>query len=108
MKTLEDKIMDRVYRLYILRRVFHPTLLKVYVALSCVLFVASLVSIHHVIENMPTVFAISDVFAFVRDAFINTEVSVKIFLIGVLISLALLLRDGIEFLRANMLPPQSV
>lgn len=68
--------MRRIYAIYVLQRVLHPTLLKVYILGGAFLALVSYVSISNIFANAPG----NDIGAwynFTLTAFLNTELIVQ-------------------------------
>ena len=93
MKTLEDKILTRVRRIYFLHRVFAPTALKAYGLAMCALMLLSIVSVVSVIDNMPAITAPGALGAFLMRALLHTELVVQILLVGFIFAVVMLVRD---------------
>jgi hypothetical protein len=93
MKTLEQKIMPRVRRIYYLRKLTGPTALKAYALGALAVWLASLVSVVNVLTNMPSVMTPVSLVRFLASAALQTEVAVQALLLGVGILVALMVRD---------------
>ncbi|MCW9054859.1 MAG: hypothetical protein OQJ98_02675 [Candidatus Pacebacteria bacterium] len=94
MKTFEQKIMARVRRIYYLKKVVNPLMLKLYGVGVLSIGVVSLVSVRNVFMNMPALTDVGSMYNFTTTALMHTEVTVQ-FVFGTLIVLAVLIvRDA--------------
>lgn len=93
MKTIEQNIMARVKRIYYLRKVFQPTLLKVYGFGVLATVLTSVVSLTNVYANMPPLTAPTAFANFFFGALAHTELFVQVLLIGLVVTICMLGRD---------------
>jgi len=99
MKTLEQKVMARVRRMYYIRKAVSPTALKMYTLVGTALGLVSLVSVTNVIANMPSPLSMLNFFSFFSSAFRNTEATVQVLFAGLCVFTALVLRDVFQAVR---------
>jgi hypothetical protein len=106
MKTLEQKVMARVKRMYYLRMVVNPTSLKLYGLAALAGTLLSVVSVASVYANLPgsPLAALS----YIGRALIETELVVQCALSGALLLGLLLLRDVVRSMPMQIhLRPQA-
>jgi len=96
MEMLEEKVMQRVRRIHMLRRVFSATACKVYGLVLLVAGLFSTVSIAHVYANMPSIMTPTACCKFLLGAITNTDLVVQLMLFGLVVSVGMLLRDGVR------------
>ena len=99
MKTLEQKIMARVRRIYYLRKLFGPTAVKLYTMFGIVAGLFSLVSVANVVANMPGLDAPSEAAAYLTQAALHTEGTVQLLLAGFVVVAGLMIRDIVHGAR---------
>ncbi len=96
MADLTKKIMRRVYLVWFVRQIFNPVTVKAVVVLLLVRQIAIYVSVRDIIANWhPTEWGFSGNYAFLQSAFIETDLMVQTFTLGIVIVSALLVRDVI-------------
>ncbi len=103
--ALRRTIMRRIYAIYVLRRATSARALKLYVMLISTAAVASLVSISHVLENMPSLLNVRATLTFMASAFLNTGTLVQLLLVvflGALIALGLEVFRKTEYARVRI------
>lgn len=93
MSNIETVVLARVRRIYLMRRIFNTTTLKVYGAVVLFGALASLVSVANVYANMPSFMAPKEFFTFSYTALLNTEVLVQLLLISFVMVIGLSVRD---------------
>ncbi len=86
--------MKRIRRIYYLKKVINPLMMKVYALLVLTLGIGSLVSVQNVIANMPSFAELGSVYRFSVNAFLYTELPVQIVVGATFIIALLLLRDA--------------
>ena len=91
MKTLQNKIMRRVYYVYALRTLTEPALLHGFFMLALLIALTYFVSLGNVIQNLMSVQQGGQITTFLVRAFLNTE-AWTLLLLGVLIFSAFSLR----------------
>ncbi|MBP9760266.1 MAG: hypothetical protein KBD24_02750 [Candidatus Pacebacteria bacterium] len=96
MKTLEDKILARVRRMYLVRKFFAPTALKAYSLGLCVMMLGYFVSIVHVVANMPSLTTPGALTFFIVNALTHTEIVVQILFAVACVAILMLVRDFIR------------
>lgn len=97
--TLSQRIMRRVYVVYMLRRATSPTALRIYSLLALFVGIVSLVSVGNVIANLPAegFFSFYD---FSMYAFMHTELVVQLLVVGALVFSLWLVRDCTQYISA--------
>ena len=101
MEMLEEKVMRRVRRIHVLRRVFSATACKVYGLMLFTVGLFSTVSIAHVYANMPSIMTPTACCKFLLGAVTNTDLAVQCILAGLVVSVVMLLRDGVRGIGAR-------
>jgi len=90
---LKKGIMRRVYAIWLFRKVFN---LRMILFLFFIWQVTLYVSIGEVIRNFPSFFDIASFYGFALNAFLNTEATVQLFFLFIIIVAALFLKDTIK------------
>ena len=93
MKTLEQKVMAHVRRIYYLRKLTGPTALKAYALSALVVWLTSLVSLVNVFTNMPSLTTPVSLVRFFTSAVLQTETAVQALLVGAVLLAILMARD---------------
>jgi hypothetical protein len=93
MKTLEQKIMSRVKRIYYLRMLTGTNAMRAYALIVLGAVLASLVSLVNVVANMPSLASPASVARFLADAALHTETAVQVVLVGFFSLVAWMARD---------------
>lgn len=88
---VHSRIMRRVRRVYYLRKIFHPAAVKAYAGGALLLGVLSLVSVMDVIANIPA--GTGAPLYYVMNAFLHTEIVVKVAVVAFAVIAGLLIRD---------------
>lgn len=101
MKTLEQKIMSRVRRIYYLRKLMGPTAIKAYALVALTLALVSLVSVVNVVTNMPSVTAPLSMVRFFTSAVLKTEAAVQVLLVGLCLLAVLMARDIVRTTKST-------
>lgn len=96
---MEQKIMNRVKRIYYLRKVINPVALKVYGLAACTATLFSVVSIMNIYANMPSPLAPGAFMSFVMNALSHTEGLVQVLIVGIVATALMLGRD---LMRGNV------
>jgi len=104
MKTLEQKVMARVRRIYYLRKFMGPTAMKAYGLVVLTLTLSSLVSLVNVYANMPSLFTPMQFASFLMNAALQTELAVQLILLGLATLIALFIRDVLATGRMQAIP----
>jgi hypothetical protein len=99
--NIETVVMARVRRIYLMRRLFNTTTLKVYGAVVLFGALASVVSVASVFANMPSFTAPKEVFTFSFRAVLNTEVLVQLLLVSFVMVVGLTVRDILKNSKEN-------
>lgn len=107
MKTLEQRILARVRRIYYLRKLTGPTALKAYGLVVLSFTLVSLVSLVHVVSNMPSVTAPASLVRFMAAAVLHTEWSVQAILMALVALLALMVRDIRSHMHGGTMIPHN-
>ena len=93
---LKKRIMRRVYIISVIRRIFHPIVLKSIILAVFVVMGNILVSVPNVINNMPISTNISASFSFIMNALAHTDTLVQmIFLVSVIL-VVWLIKDALQ------------
>ena len=74
--TLKKRIMRRAYAIFILRKVFHPTWVKVYIMVAVFWQLSQSVSVFNVFKNAPG--SLGGSLSFLMNAFVHTEIAVQL------------------------------
>lgn len=90
-RTMKPRVMRRIYALYVLYQLTSPTLLKCYVAAVAIAGVASVVSLGHVLANMPPLYDVTHMSLFSVHAFVETEFTVQILTVTAIAAIAAML-----------------
>jgi hypothetical protein len=90
---IEARIMNRVRRLYLLRKILHPMALKSYVGAVLAAAGVSLVSVSNVLSNALTASTPSAAFGFATQALMHTEPLVQAIFLAAAALGVFLLRD---------------
>ena len=93
---LKKRIMRRIYIVSVMRRIFHPTVLKSIILAVFVVMGSILVSVPNVINNMPLVTDINASLSFVLRAFLYTETLVQMVSLGSTILAIWLIKDALR------------
>jgi hypothetical protein len=101
MKTLEQKVMARVHRIYYLRKATGPTALKLYGLCGIMAGLLSVVSVANVFANMPSPLSPVHLVAFFTSAFKNTELMVQLLVAGLCTIIALFVYDIVRTARTH-------
>ena len=91
--SLEQRIMHRVYTVHALRRLARPFGLRAWLLFIACSPLFIFVSFREVWQNAADVSGASGFYAFAQSAVLNTELAVQLGLFGVLVFVALTLRD---------------
>jgi len=86
---LKNRIMRRVYAVWIIKKVFSPIVIKTAILLAFVWQMAALVSFTNVLANTNSIID----YNFFWHAFLNTEMLTKVLLLGSIVLIALVARD---------------
>jgi len=86
--NLTKRIMRRVYFVYLLRQLFSPLLVKLYIILALLWQASRYVSWSNVFENMSGKLELSNLYTFTSSAFINTEATVQLTSTAVVVLIA--------------------
>jgi hypothetical protein len=92
---LTKRIMRRVYVVWGLRMLVHPLFLKSLIAILLLYRSTAYISYTSVLANRPVISDIPRNLAFVQDAFMNTEVTSVLLILGTLAVMAWLAMDFI-------------
>lgn len=82
---LQKQIMRRVYLVYVLRTVFQPAFVKLYIVLALLWQTTRYVSLPDVLYNASGALAPVKMYRFYIDAFANTEIAVQLIIFSVLL-----------------------
>lgn len=96
---LTRRIMRRIYFVYAIRTVLNPLFLKALIAIVFFWRSTAYISYVNVLENVPSLTDIPRNLAFMRDAFINAEVTAVGLLFGAMVLLAWLASDFLHKTR---------
>lgn len=86
--------MARVRRIYYLKKVVNPLMLKLYGVGVLSVGVASLVSVKNVLANMPALTDVGSMYTFTASAILHTEASVQLALGVLAVFVVFILRDA--------------
>ncbi len=93
---LKKRIIRRVYIISVMRRVFHPTVLKSIILTVFMVMGSILVSVPNIISNMPLITDINASLSFVLRAFLHTETLVQMVSLGSTILAIWLIKDALR------------
>lgn len=83
MRNLKKSVMRRIYFIWFLRQVTHPLFLKI-VAVALLLGKAtSYVSLGNILTNWPLTSGILGNYGFIESAFVHTETSMQVLVMGI-------------------------
>ncbi len=99
MKTLEHTVMARVQRIYYMRKLIGPTAMKAYSLVVLSLALLSVVSVANIYANMPSIMSPAALFQFMTSALVQTELLVKMLLLGLAVVVVLFVRDFLRTMR---------
>ena len=97
--TLSQRIMHRVYVVYMLRRATSPTAFRMYSLVAFFVGIVSLVSVGNVIANLPTGGFLA-LYDFSMYAFMHTELVVQLLVVGALGFSLWLVRDCTQYINS--------
>jgi len=89
---MKKRIMRRIYVRYVLRKLQEPVALELVALVGCTSVSYFLVSLNHVFSNASSAHNLSDLSFFYYNAFVNTELTVKTLLIGLVLAAILVTR----------------
>lgn len=92
-KKLRNKIMRRVYAIWLFRRLSGPFAVELFFLGALSFGLSVYVSIRNVVNNTPSVFSPGAVAGFFASAFYQAEMIVQILFVGILASAVFLLKD---------------
>ena len=98
---IQKNIMMRVRFIARVRRFVQSISLKLVVAVGLVVFQTIFISFRNVFSNMPTFDRPSELYNFTLSAFINTELIVKVLILGFALALIFVARDLLRKLRVG-------
>ena len=104
MKSIEQKVMKKVRRVYYLRKATSITALRLYGTIALTALFGSLVSIQSVWANMPPLMSPVNVLDFLYRAVVNTDLAVQGIGIGLALLTVLLVRDIVRGVRSEAHP----
>ena len=105
--VLKKKIMRRVYAMYVLRLIINRFALKCVALVFFTVGVVSIVSVTDVLANMPYLLDTAALFYFSKYAFMNAELTVQAFLLGITVFMMWLAKD-LVFLSFSLKPQRIV
>lgn len=91
--------MRRVYFVYVLRRVFNPTMRKLYGMVLCAIFGSFFFSFKNVLANMFAMSGVSSLYNFYLSAFLNTSFIVQVIFVVVSVLGIMVVKDVIRGVR---------
>ncbi|MBL7045768.1 MAG: hypothetical protein ISR99_01940 [Parcubacteria group bacterium] len=94
-KELENKIMRRVTRMYYLKKVINPVMLKLYALAVVAGITTTLVSVKSIVANMPSLFDVGNLVYFSKYALTHTELSVQVTVALAGVVAVLIIKDSI-------------
>lgn len=81
---LKKRIMTSVYTIYVLRKMFSNTALKVYAGVALLYGIKVFVHVAAVINNMSDINNLSGLYNFLLNAIVNTDIAVQFIVFGIL------------------------
>lgn len=100
--SLEQRIRGRVRRIYYMRRVLHPVLLKLYGMGALAVVGISLVSFPDIMVNVGALHSLSAFAVYLTSAFVGTETGVQLLLVLLSVLGVWFLSDLARALAADM------
>jgi len=91
--NLKNKIMRRVYAIWILKRVFSLSSVRMLAFIALFIKFIKEVSVLNVIHNLPSITNIIDNFNYLSYAVTNTEASVQLYLTGIMVIVTWFIAD---------------
>ncbi|MBX4215605.1 hypothetical protein KW797_01510 [Candidatus Parcubacteria bacterium] len=76
--NFKKETMRRIYAVFLMQKLYGRIAMKAYALVALVYLQTYLVSVHNVIENMPSVTDLGAVLRFYSAAFVNTHFSVQV------------------------------
>ena len=101
-EQLKQRIMRRIYALYVLRLFTQSVSSRVALMLIALAGIASSVSVPNVLKNMPQVSDLPALSSFYLSAFSETTLAVQLLVFALLVSAMLLSRDLLVRLRRRL------
>lgn len=105
MTAVEHIVMSRVHRIHLLRRVFNTTAVKAYGLTLLFLGLLSTVSVSSIYANMVGLGAPSQMGQYLLGALLNTDLVVKLLVLGMLASAVMFLRDVLRSVSDRVAVP---
>ena len=84
MATLEQKIMRRVWAIYLTRKVTSYTALRIYTLVFLAFESRALFNVRDIFANMPSIVDVSRLFYFYSAAFLHTDVLAQVVLAAII------------------------
>ena len=93
---LKKRIVRRVYIISVMRRFFHPIVLKGMILIVFIVVGNVLVSVPNVINNMPISTNVGASFSFIMNALMRTDILVQIIFVGSVLLTMWLIKDAMR------------
>jgi hypothetical protein len=98
---LKNRIMRRVYAIYVLRKVFSGTAYKIYAGVALLFGIKVFVHVAAVAENMPDLTDLAGLYNFSLYAIMHTEFAVQFIVFGTAALAIWVMRDSIRNILAH-------
>lgn len=102
-EEIQRSVMRRVYVIYLINKLRTPVAVRLMIVGLCFGSGMALVSFRDVVSNMPSLVEFKSFYRFVSNAFLQTEVPVKIIVIASVAAIFLLTQDALHVFRGSSL-----
>lgn len=92
-QNLKSKTMRRIYAVWFFKKLTSPFVVELFFLAAIFFGLTAYVSLKNIFNNTPSVFSPGAVAGFFASAFYETEMIVRVLFVGMLASLAFLLKD---------------
>ena len=101
MSNIEDIVMNRVQRIYILRQYINRTTLKLYIGGVFMGALMGMVSVSNIFANMPSLLAPGKMIDFIIRATLDTELAIQILFVAFVVAIVLVMQDIAKNMMQN-------
>ena len=101
MTQFTNRVMRRVYTMYLLKRIINPVAMRMYVLAAGLGLAASFIHVSSVMNNLTSITNASSLWTFSSTAFMHTELTTQLVLLVVALAATLLVRDTITSLQSG-------
>lgn len=92
----KNRIMRRVYAVYVLQKVINHMAFKIYASLVLLYGIKVFIHVEAVVNNMPKISDVAGLYNFIMYSVLNTGVSVQLIVFGVIGFVVWMIRDFIK------------